>query len=241
LTLETYDDPSDLYLATGDDVNAFRPMFTGDIFSDVVVPGTNEAGLAIIIAHPCSFRVGGGRMAEQVLMAVVRSRDERTPPSAWTRGLYSTMPLPDLLGDRLHVAHLDEVGRVNIADLSLDRRIACLSVLGINLLQHRLVWHMTRCAIETFKFHDAFAHTYEEADLLEEWNETLSDAQISLDQAAARFEEFLRSPQQTGTDLQTQLKDPQRRSGVRTACRAEARRIVIGEPVVAESEAWPHS
>lgn len=95
---------------------------------------------------------------------------------------------------------------------------------GINLLQQRLVWNMTRLAVETAKFYEAFGHTYEEADLLEEWCETLSEAQIPVSEACERFEIHLRFDNGGQPSLQRQLRDPQLRSGVRTACRTEARR-----------------
>src|SRR5271165_353762 len=55
LTLETYDETSQLYLAVGDDVSAFRPVFAGDVYQDIEVPGTPGLSMAIVTAHPCTF------------------------------------------------------------------------------------------------------------------------------------------------------------------------------------------
>ncbi len=237
MSLETYDEPSQLYLATGAEVSAFRPMFTGDVFTAVDVPGTPEPTLAIVVDHPCAFRIGGGGLADRVLMAVVRTRTETISASAWPTQHFAKSPLPDLGLEGYHIVHLNETGRVELAGLSLERRVACLSVFGINLLQQRLVMYLTRLEVETSKFYDAFGHIYEEADLLEEWSETLSDAQIPLDDAAARFEAFVRTPQTGGISLQAQFRDPQRRPAVRKACRAEAHRILVGGVATSNSQA----
>lgn len=83
--------------------------------------------------------------------------------------------------------------------------------------------------VDTATFYEAFGHTYEEADLLEEWCETLSEAQVPLPEACTRFEAFLRNTEHGVRSLQTQLKEPQLRPSVRTACRTEASRQVIIE------------
>jgi hypothetical protein len=54
--LETYSNPEDIYLARGSDVPIARPVFTGDVFDDVPIPGVQNQGLAIVVAHPCSIR-----------------------------------------------------------------------------------------------------------------------------------------------------------------------------------------
>jgi hypothetical protein len=238
LTLETYDETSQLYLAVGDDVSAFRPVFAGDVYQDIEVPGTPGLSMAIVTAHPCTFRVQDGELTDRVLVAVVRPHPE-IPKQAWPGHHFSKMPLPELAPGEFHVAHLDEVGRASSTELTNEKRTACLSEFGINLLQQRMVWHATRCAIETATFFEAFGHTYEEADLLEEWCEALADIQIPVSEARARFEAVLRSPQDGGRTLQDQLKDPQLRSGVRTACRAEARRQRSGEAEPALSQPLP--
>ena len=69
------------------------------------------------------------------------------------------------------------------------------------------------------------AHVFEEADLLEEWSDTVCAAGASPEQAAASFEAFVRADRGGGNTLQSALRDPQRRSTVRSACRAEAERV----------------
>lgn len=224
MSLETYADAADLYLTRGQDVNPRRPLFTGDVFADVPVPGIQPGGMALIIAHPCTLRGRQTQLKEHVLVAAVREYAE-VGQGAWTKGYYDMMPLPHLVGRGFYLGRFDEMGRALTADLLKTQRLACLSVPGINLLQQRLIWHLTRFEVETFRLHEAFAHTFEEADLLEEWNDVLCDGGVAKTEATVLFEEFIRADQGNGRTLQEGLRDPQRRSSVRSAVRAEARRV----------------
>ena len=104
------------------------------------------------------------------------------------------------------------------ADLTDGTRIACLSHPGINLLQQRLVYHQTRLAVPTQQFQSAFEHTYEEADLLEEWCFDLSGVEIH---AVAAFEVWIRSG---GPTWQSMLLTPEQRPPVRREMRKEIAR-----------------
>ena len=127
------------------------------------------------------------------------------------KGFFDRMPLPELLASgELHVAHLDLVGRARTKDLGVGRRVACLSNFGINLLQQRFVWHLTRCAVETFKFHEACSHALAEADLLEDWNDILCEAGLAEPDALTRFDSFIRDRREGGRTRQDDLRDPQR-------------------------------
>jgi hypothetical protein len=224
LTLATYKSPEELYRASGEEVNPLRPFFTGDVFAQVVTSEAAGASMAMIVGHPCSMR-SGGRLSDRLLMATVREQPA-LPPSAWECGHYAKMPLPDVVeAGRLHVAHLDDIGMLQTDRLRSARRIACLSEFGVNMLQQRVVWHLTRLEVQTFTFHEAFAHTQDEADLLEEWNDVVCTAGVREVDAIAAFEQFVRADRGAGKSLQDNLKDPQLRSAVRATCRAEARRV----------------
>lgn len=228
MSLETYTAADDLYLARGDEVNPRRPLLTGDVFEHVEIPGVGDLELAVLCAHPCSMRGPHARLADRVLVGAVRPHAP-VHREDWTKGFYDRMPLPALLAsDDFHVAHLDLVGRARTADLEASRRVACLSNFGINLLQQRFVWHLTRCAVETHKFHEACSHTLAEADLLEDWNDLLCEAGLSEADASTRFDAFIREAREGGRTRQDDLRDPQRRASVRTACRIEALRITSG-------------
>jgi hypothetical protein len=175
LNLETYSEPDDLYRARADEVNPNRPLFTGDIFDDVPIPGAQEHGMALVLAHPCSFRIGAGRLADRVLVAAVREISKQGR-KAWTRGLLDRMPLPDLAGTGMWAAFLEETGRAYVEHLLDACRLACLSESAVNMLQQRLTCHLTRVEVPTHQFSQAFSHTYEEADLLEDWTDMLTEA-----------------------------------------------------------------
>ena len=85
MSLETFGDPSELYLARGREVSEYRPLFTGDVVSDVTIPGIQEGGLAIVISHPCSMRGKSGVLNNTTLLAAVRPH-ESLDAKLWTRG-----------------------------------------------------------------------------------------------------------------------------------------------------------
>src|SRR5665648_642872 len=139
VSLETWDTPEQLYLARGDEVNPLRPLFTGDVFVDAAVPGVQDDGMAVVIAHPCSMRGREARLEPRVLTAAVTWSD-KIGKSAWATGHYSLMPLPDLLEPgTLCVARLDDIGKALTEQLLAGTRIACLSPFGVNLLQQRII------------------------------------------------------------------------------------------------------
>jgi hypothetical protein len=226
MNLDTYGEAAALYIARGAEVNANRPLFTGDVFRDIIIPGL-PAGLAMIVAHPCTFRRGAGELRERVLASVVGPM-QREGPNAWARGLFDRMPLPDLDGNGMWAARFGDIGQAAISDLLAAERVACLSEIGINMLQQRLTCYFTRVEIPTQEFHRAFSHTLEEADLLEEWTDTLTINGWTQVGAAAEFESFIRSGD--APTLQDQLLDPQRRSHVRAICRERANRLISERP-----------
>lgn len=211
-----------LYLARGEEVNANRPLFTGDVILDIPIPGVQDAGPAIIVAHPCSIRGTAGRLLDPTLAAAVRPQDQISRKS-WPDGFYDRSPLPELGDLGYCVTWLDQIGRAETDRVVDATRIACLSEYGINVLQQRLTFHLTRVAVPTHQFHEAFAHTMIEADLLEDWTDTLTEAGRSTPEAVSMFEEFIRRGEPS---LQDQLLDPERRASVRVACAREARSIV---------------
>ena len=109
MPLETYSEPAELHLARGDEVNERRPVFTGDIFADVAVPGVHGSDMAMIVAHPCSMR-------------------------GPVRGYYDMTPLPEVDGTQMYVGRFSHLGMVPTAELATASRQGCLSVYGVNLL-----------------------------------------------------------------------------------------------------------
>ncbi len=232
MVLTSYLNPAELYRARSREVNPNRPLFTGDVFDDVAIPGIQDDGCGILIAHPCSMREGN-KLRVRILAAKVLINQPAVPPAKWKSGYYSKAPLPDLgtLGDC--VVLLDAIGAAASEALDPTRRIACLSDFGINLLQQRLTFYLTRAAIETWKFQEATEHTMVEADLLEDWIDELALAGWEPQTATEAFNVFLRDGEPS---LQSQLEDPQRRSSVRRACRGKTKELTAeGSPKNTES------
>lgn len=62
--LETPQSPDELYLARGGEINAVRPIMTGDVLTGIDIPGmVGTSGLTIIVTHPCSLRSDGVQLA----------------------------------------------------------------------------------------------------------------------------------------------------------------------------------
>lgn len=220
MSLDTWEVPDRLYLARGDEVSPYRPLFTGDVLDDVPIPGVQDNGPGIVVAHPCSMRGRDAQLVDRILIAAIAPHDA-VPARRWTDGYLDRMPLPELRGPDapFEVGWLDRVGRAERDRLMVATRIACLSTVGVNMLQQRLVCTLTRVEIPTAVFWEAFGHTFEEADLLEDWTDTLASADVQPGDAAAAFETWIRADAR-----QARLKDPQQRAPVRAEMRAELRR-----------------
>lgn len=218
MDLETFEDPSELYLALRDEVNSDRPLFTGDVFADVPALGFGEPAGVVIVAHPCTFRQGAS-LRDSVLVCPVERPGQSIGRRMWQRGHFDWTPLPNVEGDGLlSVGNLEQMTRSQVPDLMNSRRLACMSEFGINLLQQRLTFHLTRTVIPTTKFDEAFSQYFEEVDSLEEWIGTLREVGVGARDATQRFEEFVRA------GPQARMRDRQFRALVRIECRQEAAR-----------------
>lgn len=179
--LETPRGIGELYIARGPDVSVLRPIMTGDVFKDVDIPGVektdgDEARLAMVVSHPCSMRDGYKLKSGLQALRVLPS-----PPielAAW-KFHYDLMPLPNLMEvaeddtvnpDGAYVAKFDLRGRVAVAGIKLECRIACLSEEGVGFLHQRMGHADTRFAPHTADLVAACAGPFIEAELSEEWN-----------------------------------------------------------------------
>lgn len=168
-----------------------------------------------MIGHPCSIRGKNGKLAERTPVAAVENHD-RVPEVRWSDGYFNKMPLDGLpLEAPFHVARLDLFGLALTNELVAAQRLACLSHPGINQLQQRLVHHQTRLVVPTGQFQQAFDHTYEEADLLEDWNTELSDID---DDPESSFEAWIRGG---SPNRQSRLQIHEERAPIRREMRQE--------------------
>lgn len=215
--LETWSDPDELWLGRGSGTNPCRPIFTGDVFA----LGGEGFGQVVVLEHPCAMRAGA-RLADTVLVAPVTTHP-LSSATRWREGHFDYAPLPDLDGPTVMSAcQLSALTRVESASLDRSTRTACLLPFGVNLLQQRLVWYLTRCAIRTATFELAFSRFYEEADLLEEWCEAAIGAGVGIEEAEADGEGVLSARGATGTSPRELLADPQHRAAVRRVLKASA-------------------
>lgn len=208
----------DLYLASSrEEVERSRPVLTGDVFEGVTIPGVDERDYALILTHPCSMRKDGVNLVDRLLMARVTEAPDLPLPD-WATGHFKVMPLPALIG-RSYAARFDEIGLVQSSQVQDSRRVACLTPFGINLLQQRFIWHLTRFLAPTHRLNEASASVFEEADLCEEWVMVSTEQGRTAHQAETDFHEWIRTEDESGTRRQSDLADPQRRAGIRREMR----------------------
>jgi hypothetical protein len=219
----------ELYLARGPEVSQERPLMTGDVVKRVDIPGVEVDGDAIILQHPCSMRKDGVNLVDRLLTARVTA-SEHIPFGRWPTGYFGRMPLPDLHGEGNHgSASLDDIGLVPAPVIEGAERIACLGRKGINLLQQRFVFYLTRFVVPTFQLDRVAAAVFEEADLLEEWTVTAVGQGLDPQEAARGFHEWIRADDETGVTRQGRLADPQGLSAVRRAMRRELEHLMHGQ------------
>jgi len=75
----------ELYLARADEVNPYRPVLTGDVFSEITIPGVGVPhDLGMVISHPCNMRLGD-RLRDRIQMLPIVGYQE-VPLEEWVRG-----------------------------------------------------------------------------------------------------------------------------------------------------------
>ncbi len=226
--IEGVPDWDTLYRARGDEVVRHRPVFTGDVFDKITVQSLGETRIKkiIVLQHPCALRTNGVDLQPRLLVAEVRSHNV-IPAEDWT-GHVAKMPLPELVpslasAKRHQAAFFDAPYLVGPDALNLDKRIACLSPTGVNLLLQRWVHHNSRAVVPTMTYQEVCSPAYEEADLIEEWCEQRVEAGIDIHSAATEAVKWLREDAGGGVIQQRLLDDPQSRSTVRRQMRAALR------------------
>ena len=167
------------------------------------------------------MRLDGVNLVPRLFMAsVVPSPDISL--EKWKTGHFRVMPLPGLLGKH-HEARFEDMGLVSSASLNESNRMACLTPYGVNLLQQRFIWHLTRFLVPTRSLGESTEAVFEEADLQEEWVAVAADRGEDAIQAAQDFHDWIRSDDDSGIVRQKQLQDPQRRAGLRRQMRGHLR------------------
>lgn len=214
--LETPDDPESIYLAR-EEVGAYRPTFTGDIYR------IEAPRLVMVLQHPCALRRGVD-LHPKLLVASVAPDNLRTN---WSKASFATMPLPKLLDGKDYSADFIELEVIASRELQAHPRIAVLSQLGVNLLMQRWVYHSTRLVVPTHRYSDTTVGPFDEADLTEEWIEDRVDHGASPLEAERECASWLdvKANDRTRRAL---LTDTQHASSVRREARAHRKSVELG-------------
>lgn len=214
-----------LYYYRGDEVTQTRPIFTGDVFTDVPVE-QDRVVTVILLQHPCALRTDGVSLTERIpVVEVVESR--ALQQGDW-RGDYKLMPLPELFEATPEVhyaAKFTEIHVVNEKRLKTGIRVACLSAFGVNVLLQRWVYHNSRAVVKTEKYDEFTSAQYEEADAMEEWCTTRSKRGVSVVDAMVEADAWLSDTGGIGIPARELLETPQYRKRVRKNMRKEANRL----------------
>lgn len=227
-------DWAQLYRSRGDEVEPGRPFFTGDVFEDSAVrdlAGELQTKAVMIVQHPCAMRLNGVDLVPGLLVAEVLSH-QLLKPDRWT-GFTRVMPLPDLKLSEEQAAVRHQAGYFNkphiVEPEALGRRIASLSIRGVNLLLQRWVHHNSRVVVPTSAYLSVIGGVFEEADLIEEW--CAEQPEVDTAVATAECVNWLRDEQADGGPTrQKLLEDEQWRSGVRKQMRQRLRELLRDQP-----------
>jgi len=215
-----------LYRYRGNDATGPRPLFTGDVYFNVQVQGVGqiERKNVMVVQHPCALRVDGIHLADSLLAIEVISAPFYTAQQ-W-QGNYKLMPLPKLVetsDEFAHQAALFTSSFLTTPDwLEVDRRVASLDRVGVNLLLQRWVFHNSRVVANTAKFDEVTSGPYEEATLIEEWCEVRAAKRVPAKDATEEANAWLDDKGDIDIRRRDHLENPQYRSRIRKKMRQAA-------------------
>lgn len=230
-TLAVPSSAGELYDARSGETSLARPLMQGDVLRNIDIPGLEDGpGPAIIMMHPCSMRTGSTLRKRLTVVRVGPHR--RLALSQWPEGDFDFMPLPDLMGECVDdpplAARFRDIGSVKTAGLDLRSRIAVLSTRGLLYLQQRYVYSQTRVVVDLETLLAHVAPVLDEVELQEGWVEAALEASAGnaeelevVRQAEGEFQDFMGA---ADSHLRRSLREPLRRSEVRRAVRAEAKK-----------------
>lgn len=226
--LESPDDPDDLYLARGDEIDLFseRPLFTGDVL-------TLADGCAVsLLQHPCSMRYGL-ELVPNLIVADVKPWSMK-PPSDWTQHA-KRMFLPEFQSDETMTIDFVTVKTISSDQAKHATRTAILSQRGVNLLLQRWVNHLTRVVVPTASVHESIAAEHEEADLIGEMAGDLVTAGIPREEAGTLVDNWLNT-KENGKPRRARLRDKQAHSALRRGLRHAAQVWIADHSRPSESQ-----
>jgi hypothetical protein len=228
-------DPEHLYDERGD-VARSRPIFQGDVFKDIVLPGFgDDPRLVQVVAHPCSMREGTD-LRPRITVAPVEEHG-RVKGNGWNGNL-RIMPLAELVDGKHYAAKFVDVTAAPSQLLDIDARIATLSDHGIYVLQQRIVEHYTRVEVDIPTLAKETAPVLWEMHQQQDWVETVLDDEAdwtteNLSTEETAFDAWLK---EGDPSRHTQLKDDHTHADLRRAARKAA---LARRSEVAQSQSQP--
>jgi hypothetical protein len=219
-----------LYRARGEEVQAQRSIFTGDVLLEVDVQSIGETRRlsVMVLQHPCALRTNGVDLQPRLIVAEVRDHPILSTQQ-WT-GHFRKMPLPELIPSghaesRHQAALFTEMYLASPDALAAATRVACLSQAGVNLLMQRWVNHNSRMVAPTWQYQDVTSAAFDEADLIEEWCDERTGAGLSVHEATVEVMKWLREDIDGVSTRQNRLEEAQQRSAVRSEMRVKLRSL----------------
>jgi hypothetical protein len=215
----------ELYVARGDEVPTHRPIYTGDVFSHAKVRttlGREKTRPVGVLQHPCTMR-DSGALRESLL--VVRMHEFKPLPRDQWHTNERLMPLPQIYLSKTsnqanQALFFEELYLVHPDALELNKRVACLSELGVCLLLQRWMFQSSRLAVPRWQIAQANEHVYAEADLVEMWCEAATEHDVPLAKATSDADAWL-SEMLGGITRRAMLQEVGLRSQVQRAMKQE--------------------
>ncbi len=182
-------EPTALYLTAGPAVEQDRPIYQGDVFSNLPIPVLPAAapigesmelevhrGPAMVVPHPCQC-YNGDRLRPFLTLAPVRFVPNYADFRSDRRGAKDKFALPDLpqvdvSGAWTTATCVADFGRLFSAPsgwLRITDRVACLSHQGLGLLAKRVLGFQLRFTPDLTTTMAFTAEEWNEAYLMQAW------------------------------------------------------------------------
>jgi hypothetical protein len=167
-----------------------RPLGQGDVFAGVPVAGRTgiskgqvgakvKIETVIVVASSCGMRKEGGELNDAIHVAPIKRLASLAPGwgSPWDGWLH-VLPLPGLEidGDDGWAANLVRIGLAGTDTLSMENRLASVSLQGMEALKARVATYFIRAEVPTGIVGVGAHEEWHEVDLWERWSERTGSA-----------------------------------------------------------------
>jgi hypothetical protein len=176
-------EPEELYLASGESCEIDRPLFQGDIFTEIPLPvlpktaptiGKSQIefveSIAMVVPHPCQCYYGD-KLRPAITVAPVTQVLNYDNFGKDRDGKRDAFALPDLMGGEgvSYIANFGKLVSLPSSYLELSKRIACLTHMGIGLLSKRFIRFQSRVPSQLAQVMAFSQDQWNEAYLMQAW------------------------------------------------------------------------